>query len=282
MNQLTVSNVYLHTATPTNAQTDLLQLVVTANLAILTSTIWSYGWRIGHLRNAVDPGLQAIRQSLIEQRGERTDPRVNHYFSQKWGAQLQATVEAGTVVLVHSLLDGVLTKLLSSFVLLNTAHWESRILKAATKEYSLQQAITMDRASAFDKAADGFIHRFGKESLIKKNELLFAAFTDEARAIHHQLLQPGESLLRRFDRFRHQIVHEDGLVKIRYDNALLDAGVMLDHASALVFATAVTLGVPQDEIYKQMSTLGLEGVASPLTESDLESIEITPRRVSST
>ena len=161
MNKPAVSDIYLHTPTPTKAQKDLLQIVITNNLAILTSTIWSYGWRIGHLRKAVNPGLQAIRQSLIEQCGERTDPRVSQYFSQQWGAQLQATVEAGTVVLVHSLLDGVLTKLLSSCVLHNTAHWESRILRASTKEYSLQQAISMDRASTFDKAADGYIHRLG-------------------------------------------------------------------------------------------------------------------------
>jgi hypothetical protein len=276
MNQPTISDIYLHTATPTDAQKDLLQLAITANLATLTSTIWSYGWRIGHLRNAVDPGLQAIRQSLIERGGEGADPRVNQYFSQKWGAQLQATVEAGIVVLVHSLLDGVLTKLLSSCVLHNTAHWEPQILRAATKEYSLQQAIRMDRASAFDKAADGYIHRLGKESLIKKNALLFDEFTDQARSIRHRLLRPGASLLKRFDRFRHQIVLEDGLVKVRYTNALLDSGVILDHASALVFATALTLGVPEDEIYNQMSTLGLEGVASPLTESDLESTETTP------
>jgi hypothetical protein len=272
MTQQSISDVYLHSTAITELQKDVLQFVVTAELAAMTSMIWSYGWRVGRLRNALEPGLEAIRKDVFEKDRNKNDPRIGEYFSKKFGAQLVATVEAGTVVLVHSLLDSVLTKLLRTCVLHNAASWEPRILKAATKEYSLEQAIQMNREVAFDKATDSYIRRLGRESVIEKNTLLFAEFTEEARTVSHGLLQPDATLLKRFDRLRNQIVHEDGLIKGQYTDALSDAEFILRHASALTSATGITLAVPQKDVSSQMSALGLEGVFTPIKESDLESI----------
>jgi hypothetical protein len=274
MSESTSANGYLHTTTPNPEQRELLNTVIIANLAALRSAFWSYSWRVGQLNQALESGIVALQRNIREKHSDEEDPRVSEYFSRKFGQQLRSTVEAGAIVLVHSLLDGLMTRLLGTLVLHDTEHWQERILKNAKKEYSLQDALRTDWYVAFDRATDSYIRRVGRESVIEKNEMLFSEFTASAKGSAEKLLLPGDNCLKSFDRYRHQIVHEDALIKSSYPNAINDAGIILDHALAMLYATAETVGVPRTIIYEQMSALDMEGVAAPLTEEHLQEIEI--------
>jgi hypothetical protein len=200
------------------AENDLIYVVTVADLAVLLSRIWSYAWRVGHLRDALGPGKQAIHARIAER---DSTPESLSYFSRKFQGQLQDTMQAGIIVLIHSLADGVLNSLLATCIQNEPVRWRREIIKAWKKDYSLEEALSLDQAGVLEKATSHFVRQLGHKSLKEKNALLLNVVSSRAKT-QDDSISRSENLIIQFDRARHEIVHEDGLAHGNYSTIYQD------------------------------------------------------------
>lgn len=249
--------------------TDLQHTIAVANLAAIRSRVWSYGWRVGHLVKALGPAQEAIDNRLRNDPNPCTDAEFR-YFSRTYKRQLIDTTTAAITVLVHSFFDIAISELLATCIVCSPPRWQSHITREWKKSYSLDEVLALDRDAILERATAHYIKALGRKSIVTRHELLLSVIVPGDALLGEQLSKHIE-MLKRVDQARHDIIHQNGLIGVRYQTAIDDAGHLLAYTEELILCTGRAVGVSAAEIYAQMAVLGLEGVHAPLQEEDLRS-----------
>jgi hypothetical protein len=253
-----------------NSGLALLDMVAVANLAAISSRAWSYGWRVGHLIKSIEPALAANDLQVRKDHAD-DDPRVARYFALKHKSQFLDTTAAAIVVLVHSFFDAAITELLATCILHDESRWHERIISQWKKEYTLREALALNQIVVLGQAIDHFLKAIGNKSLPNRHQLLLEVIAPSG-AIGNSPISQYLEIIRRVDQARNRFVHNNGLIGPRYRTAIDDAGGLIVYAHELVTATATALGLSDMDVTSQMSSLRLEGVATPLLPEHLEGL----------
>jgi hypothetical protein len=131
-------------------------------------------------------------------------------FTEATLAQAQVAVDAASIVFAHSVLDSAALDFCRVTALVAPRDWESVVDQRPIK---LSDVRGLSYEEALRKKLDEFFEQFERESLLKKADSLLARCRPPEKWSPMRDYVFDRERLERLDRYRHEVIHGEGLVR---------------------------------------------------------------------
>ena len=160
---------------------------------------------------------------------------------------LSSTMRASAVILAHSHLDNVLTRILMLCVVYDPVPWKQDIYRACKTRYTLRELDSIDPLKMMKDAAVQFGTQTKHLSISKRNDMLLrhiGRFAKEA-----DVDRMSKSSLESLDHRRHDLIHANSLIRTEFDETTdYQCSAVIDHAENLIRSLAEYGDLSWDEL----------------------------------
>jgi hypothetical protein len=140
------------------------------------------------------------------------------YVSSSMATGLSSTMRASAVILAHSHIDDALNRILLLCVCYKPDRWKSEIYQASKTRYTLRDLDGLDPTKMMVDAANQYLAALKHKKITKRNDLLLRHLGQFAQGSN--LKRMSSSSLDNFDSKRHELIHENILVRGDLDESI--------------------------------------------------------------